>query len=382
MTPAEIVTKARTALVLDNPFFGALSMRLKIIEDPKCDTAWVDGTNLGYNPDFVSELPFDQVKGVMAHEVMHCGLNHPARRGHRDPKKWNIACDHAINPILLNNGFALPDGALNDPQYHDMSADVIYSKLPDDGGGGGGGDGEGEGGDVGGCGSMRDPTGENGQALSPAELKELDHDWEVAAAQAAQAAKAMGKLPAHLGDLVGEMLRPKVSWKYVLQRFVTQWAKDEYSWRRPDRRFIHDDIYCPSLHNETIGEIIIVNDTSGSITPEETTRLGSEVNSILSNFNTSVHILFCDTEVQKVQSIKTPDDLPFKWEFPRGGGTDFQPAFDWVADHVQKEGVEPACLIYLTDLYCNMPRQPNYPVLWACTNEKVAPWGETININI
>ena len=383
MTPADIVVKARTSLVLDHPFFGALSLKLKIKEDPDCKTAWVDGTELGYNPEFIRELPFDQCKGLLAHEVMHCALNHIVRRGDRDHEKWNIAADHAINHILDDYGFTLPEGALMDAQYKGMDADTIYSKLPvNTEGSKGGGEGDNGDGDVGGCGVMRDPTAPDGQGKSPADMKELDHDWEVATAQAAQQAKAMGKLPAALGTLVGEMLRPKANWKSILQRFVTQWAKDEYSWRRPDRRFIHDDIYCPSLHNETIGEIVIGVDTSGSVTSEELMRLGSEINGILNNFSTTVHIVFCDTQVQEVQTLTTPDDLPFKWEAPRGGGTDFQPVFDWVADRTQKEGTEPACLIYLTDLYCRMPKQPTYPVLWACTNEQTAGFGETINISI
>jgi predicted metal-dependent peptidase len=376
MTPEDTIVKARTALVLDHPFFGALSLKLKIKEDPSCSTAWVDGTHLGYNPDFIKDLPFDQCKGLLAHEVMHCALNHIARKGARDASKWNIAGDHAINHILDDYGFALPEGALMDPQYKDMDADTIYSKLPEDSGKGGEGDS-----DCGGCGVMREPTTGDGQQASPADVKELDHDWEVATAQAAQQAKAMGKLPASLGKLVGEMLRPKADWKSILQRFVTQWAKDEYSWRRPDRRFLHEDLYCPSLHNETIGEIVIGVDTSGSVSAEELLRLGSEINGIVNNFSTTVHIVFCDTQVQEVVTLKTPDDLPFKWEAPQGGGTDFQPVFDWVADRTQAEGTEPACLIYLTDLYCQMPKQPTYPVLWACTNEQVAGFGETIHIH-
>jgi predicted metal-dependent peptidase len=381
MTPNEKVVKARVALVLDHPFFGSLALKLTVKEDPECKTAWVDGTHLGYNPEFVDELPSDELKGLIAHEVMHCGLNHIARKGDRDGHRWNLACDYAINPILLDYGMALPDGALNDPQYYDMDADTIYTKLPENGGGGGGGGGGDEGEEVGGCGVMREPTTEDGQSLSDAELKEMDHDWEVATAQAAQQAKAMGKLPANLGEMVGEMLRPVANWKYILQRFITQWVKDEYTWRRPDRRFIHDDIYCPSLGNESMGEIVIGWDTSGS-TDEFKIRFASEINYILSQFSTTVHIVYCDSQVQKVQTLNTPDDLPFKMECPRGGGTAFQPVFDWVDNRIQETGVEPACLIYLTDLYGRTPIQPDYPVLWACTNEQVADFGETINISM
>lgn len=47
------ISKQRSALVLDQPFFGALALRLKVLEDPACRTFWVDGETLGYNPAFL-----------------------------------------------------------------------------------------------------------------------------------------------------------------------------------------------------------------------------------------------------------------------------------------------------------------------------------------
>ena len=50
------IIKARTALVLNQPFFGALTLRLNVIEDSTADTAWTDGESLGYNSTFIEEL--------------------------------------------------------------------------------------------------------------------------------------------------------------------------------------------------------------------------------------------------------------------------------------------------------------------------------------
>ena len=97
MTAAEKITKARAGLVLDLPFFGSLALRLKCKPDETCQTAWTDGQSIGYNPEFIDPLPLDQVKGLLAHEVMHLACSHHTRRGNRDPKKWNIAGDFAIN---------------------------------------------------------------------------------------------------------------------------------------------------------------------------------------------------------------------------------------------------------------------------------------------
>ena len=130
MTAENKVRKARTQLVLDEPFFGSLALKLKILEDQSCSTAWVDGTTLGYNPDFVNNLPYKHLVGLIAHEVMHCVGCHHARRGDRDHGRWNEAADHAINQILHDAGFELPEGGLMDDQYKGMDADSIYNMMP------------------------------------------------------------------------------------------------------------------------------------------------------------------------------------------------------------------------------------------------------------
>jgi hypothetical protein len=63
-----------------------------------------DGVSLYYNPEFVDTLNSATLAGVLAHEVMHPALQHHVRRSRRDPKRWNEACDYAINPLLLDAG--------------------------------------------------------------------------------------------------------------------------------------------------------------------------------------------------------------------------------------------------------------------------------------
>lgn len=47
----------------------------------------------------------------------------------RDLDLWNMACDYAINLLLVNNGIKLPKDALFDQRYKNMSADAIYDQL-------------------------------------------------------------------------------------------------------------------------------------------------------------------------------------------------------------------------------------------------------------
>jgi predicted metal-dependent peptidase len=78
-------------------------------------------------PEFVDTLNSATLAGVLAHEVMHPALQHHVRRSGRDPKRWNEACDYAINPLLLDAGLSLPDGVLVDHRFRGMSAEQIYN---------------------------------------------------------------------------------------------------------------------------------------------------------------------------------------------------------------------------------------------------------------
>jgi predicted metal-dependent peptidase len=83
-------------------------------------------------------------------------------------------------------------------------------------------------------------------------------------------------------------------------------------------------------------------------------------------------------QVAKAETVHR-QDLPLKLVPVGGGGTDFRPAFDWVADR----DLRPACLVYLTDLACNrFPDPPDYPVLWACMGEEeiTPPFGEVVSV--
>src|SRR3954453_19823634 len=129
-TPASLpIQKARTALVLDHPFFGSLLFRLRGKESRSVKTMATDCITLYYNPEFVETLTAATLAGALAHEVMHPALHHHVRRSGRDPKGWNVACDFAINPLLVDAGLSLPDGVLLDNRFRGMSAEQIYNLL-------------------------------------------------------------------------------------------------------------------------------------------------------------------------------------------------------------------------------------------------------------
>jgi predicted metal-dependent peptidase len=130
MNASEKLKKARVALLLDQPFFATLALRLEYLPDNSIPSASTNGVRVRYNTRYVEKLSIDQLQGVLAHIVMHGALLHHTRRGERGVARWNRATDYAINPLLLSSGFVLPDDYLFDAAYKDKGAEDIYALLP------------------------------------------------------------------------------------------------------------------------------------------------------------------------------------------------------------------------------------------------------------
>lgn len=96
----EKLSRARTQLLLNQPFFGTLCLRLKTRAHAELSHDGHRRTADCLQSSFVEKLTPAELEGVLAHEVMHCGLAH-CRRGNRDAELWNSAADYAVNPILI-----------------------------------------------------------------------------------------------------------------------------------------------------------------------------------------------------------------------------------------------------------------------------------------
>jgi hypothetical protein len=103
-------------------------------------------------------------------------------------------------------------------------------------------------------------------------------------------------------------------------------------------------------------------------------QFASEIEAIASEAQPeSIRMIYCDAAVQAVEEFGPSE--PIRLSPKGGGGTKFAPPFNWV----EENGIEPTCLIYLTDLCCNsFPPAPDYPVLWVTDSRKTAPFRETV----
>lgn len=367
MTPTKTkLTKARINLLINHPFFASILLRMPCVERTDIPTMAVDGVSLYYNADFVEKTPFDELVGVLAHEAMHIACLHHLREGARNHEKFNRAADYAINPLIEDARLSLPKDRLRKKEYDGKSAEEIYSLMPDNGQESGQGQGQG---DFGGCGQVMPYPSKD-----PSAMAEQEQQVKIAVAQATQYAKTCGKLPDSIERMVGNLLEPSVDWREVLKRFVQDVARNDYTFRRPNQRYIATGFYLPTLYNEELGQITVAIDTSGSITQDELVEFASELNGIMSEYQgVRLTVIYCDAEVAHVDEYE--GDMPVNLTMHGGGGTDFKPPFDWV----EKNEHQPKCMVYFTDGCCNsFPEIPEYPTLWLATQKFNPPFGELI----
>ena len=372
---SELFAKARAALLVGAPFWGVLSLRLAPVVDASIKTMETNGVTIRYNPDFVTGLSRGGLRTMIAHETMHCAALHHTRREGRDLQRWNIACDYAINPLLAQAEFEMPEGVLLDPAYAGLSAEEIYDRLPQDAGG------DGEGTDPGGMGGVSDPPpggdepGEPGAGTpSAADLARQEETWSIATAQAEATAKAMGIGAGDTARAIREQVAPRLDWREVLRRYLSAAAKSDYAWTPPNRRYIARGLYLPSLRSESLGPVVIGVDTSGSIDAATLAAFSAEITAILDEAAPEAnHVVYCDDAVAGTETYE-PGDI-IRLTPHGGGGTAFRPVFDWIAE----SGLQPVCAVYLTDLCgCDFGPAPDYPVLWVSTELTQAPFGEVI----
>ena len=373
-TPKEI-TRARVAMQFDHPFFGYLALTLQPVCSPdmKPPTMGTDGTRLYYHPDFIKNTPIAQLTGVIAHEIGHIILKHLSRRQGREPKRWNVAADLAVNQLVMKE-FILPPGALQDHQYADKSAEFIYSNLPvsKDGEGPGTLDSHEEWKNWGkGDGKGKDKDGKDGSG--EAESDDMEQEWANRVATAATQARVKGKLPAHLQSVIDDLLQPKLDWKALLRDRITSCAKNDYRLFPVNKKFIHRGLCMPSISGEQINIAVGVDD-SGSISDEQIREFLTEVKGICEAYDEyTIHLFMADAAIHQRFELHQFDPLP-KVVAGRGG-TDFRPVIE------EAEKLEITSLVYFTDLCGSFPdKEPKIPVIWVSTGGEnyKPPWGSLI----
>ena len=128
------VNSAIGVLLNEQPFLGYLALNLTPVGEQGGAAASTDGEHLFYSEGVISQMPLEQVAGLVGHEASHCALLHLWRRAEREPERWNIAADIVVNGLLATlttPKVRLPDGALRDKTLEQLSTEEVYDRLPE-----------------------------------------------------------------------------------------------------------------------------------------------------------------------------------------------------------------------------------------------------------
>ena len=339
-------------------------------------TQATDGRSVWFNLPYWQSLKIDDQVREMVHELLHKILLHNTRRGVRDPYWWNVACDYAVNDIMVLNG--LLDQAtivtgkwLHDDKYRGMLAETIYTELMKKRG--------------------KDPKFDPGLPahdvmgmpadMSPEQIEKFEDEVKLMVERAVANAKAYGKLPLGVEMGVAEAFKPKnESWFNELHRFMQALVNSEYNWARPNRRaLITHGVFAPLHQSEALGTIRIFIDASGSVFDKASqSGFAGHVNAILAEAKPRrVFVYYFDTKIYPGE-VTEPGALELECKPRGGGGTAFELIFE--QDNLHEEDEEdPAVCIVLTDLEGSFPdAEPGYPVIWASICDHEAPFGKTL----
>ena len=434
--------KGRSRLGAKAAGFAGLIFGLPFVDTDLTDTMATDGKSIYFNRTFVRETADNELLAVLLHEALHVALGHHLRRGKFPAKPWNIACDYSVNLMVKDARLDLPGNVYLDEKYRGMTAEQIIRAMPKDdegedgeeegeeGGQPGTGDehgnaggqpwdtdtddtDDGEGDDTGtddtdddtgkpaGAPKGFEPVGEiwdavddDGEALSPADIKEAEETLKRDIIVAAEVEKATGSGSITIGGGVLDQAKAaSVDWVEALADFLDQAFGCEPTLAKPARRHLWSGNYFPSYKGVGGGDLVIAIDTSASVSQDEAQQFADEIDSIRENIKPDkTVVIYCDAFIQRhpetgeqFDEFDSFEDIEVR--AINGGGTRFDPPFSLV----EQEGFEPSAFVYFTDGYCRVgdgtADKVDYPVLWATTGVhptfvKGQEFGEIVEVSL
>jgi len=369
--------------MLQEPYLASAVARFPVRAAPvpeRIPTMATDGYRVLYNEDFVLSRPEADLRFVLAHEVLHCLFGHMDRRQERDPRRWNIAADLAVNGALVEFGFEAAEGALLAAWTTGLTVEEIYEGLP-----------------------------------SHAHLLELDVVWldthldpETAMGPSSDGALVdlpsplerrrlrrqlldevarSGLLPGSVKGLLREEMRiaaePQVDWRAHVARFVSTLRRDDYRMYPFNRKHVWRGIYLPSTGVPAPSHLVTAIDTSGSMSTDMLEKIVAELDRLRVVTLCRMTVIEFDTTIQRIQELTAVDEggrLQLtengSFAFHGRGGTDIRAPFEWDA--------LPDALLVATDGSGAMPdHAPNYPVMWLTPFGAVErfPFGEVVRLS-
>lgn len=365
--------RTKSAVFLDKKnaaFLGSLMCSLNFIWSRSLPTAATNGVSFWWNPDWFVSLDPEVRKTILMHELWHVARLHMIRLENRNPRYWNYACDIRINNDLEREGasFYGVENCWKDQSFDAdgiMAEEDIYDKITNDGNSL--------------KGSSWSDEGEDGDMIPLSnQEKQTVVNSVVQAVHQAKISGQAGNLPGGIQEVINKFLEPIIPWQTVLMQFFTDLLNEDYTWKRPNRRY--QDMYLPSKFTDDgrLEHLIYFLDVSGSISDKDLLRFNSEVKYIQETLKPQrLTLVQFDTIIQDVKEFREED--PFDEIHIIGrGGTSFAPVREYIMEH------RPTAAIIFSDMWCT-PMEPldeEIPVIWVAIDNQSAtvPFGKLIHI--
>ena len=386
------LSKGLMSLIRQTPFYTNLLIRNEIVECDELDSFMAtDGKRLIFNSSIL-QCNTKEMAEILKHEAMHIANKHHIRgkqlekQYEKEIEKYgidfrmafNIAADLAINSLLRANyeltwresdilrGGCIPgfsSGFEDFPEnktcefYFDMIVDMAKqahkekqkaesetesTTQQDD--------------------SFADDvkkaiTGESentfmkGEVLIPEESDEqLEKEFNVNIARASIASKQAGEKSEIIDAILSEMVEEKtVNWRAEIQRFFSATCKGKPNYKKPNRRFSNSEFIFPSNKEKQVNEIVLLLDTSGSMSDECISMVYDHIEQILAiSKETSIRLIHFDEEpFKEYESVYNKSNIPINREDISRlgcGGTQYCNSLDYATSH------QPSGIIMLTDM--------------------------------
>ena len=354
-------------------------------------TACTDGWNEKYGHDFMDKLSVPEATGVVLHEGLHKYLKHLMRfrkQMKTDGRLMNAAMDYAVNAIIHNlkdkTLAVLPEPHLYHPMFEGWSVLEIYDYLKsgrDKDGNKRGEPREGSGGvSIGGQHHSTESLDEHdteglatdgdGGEMSEEKIKEIMAKIDEAIQQGAIIAGAMG---VDLPRAITETLEIPVDWVAEMYEFASSTVSgaEDFTMRRYNRRRLADDMYMPTMYKDSVSEVMLLLDASGSIDQKALNEWAGVVSDVCESVQPDlVRVLWWDTEVHTEQVFEqTQFDQIRQLLMPRGGGGT---RVSCVSEYIKQKNLTADCAIVLTDGYVESDVQwhIDIPTLWMVTQSR------------
>jgi len=387
---------------LDMSFLGSMLQNIMIEFSATIPTAMISYYPnkkqfiIHINPMFFRMLTLEERMGLLLHEIYHMTHGHLTRiPALPDRQKANLSADAAINQVIPGiptrepirgifvEDFGLPKDKTLEYYYENWpqqeSDDQSDSDEEGDGSGEGGGSGDGEGDGEGQSGNGKGQGKGKPSKGKPGQGKLLDcHDWdpnidesdvldgmeEVIKRTMIKTSKTHSDLPGHVKDMLDviEKRRKAIDWKKQLKLFVkrtTSGVDKEYTRSRPNRRY---DYQSPGMRLGEVPKLLILSDTSGSMSIIEINAGLNEIDEITLVGSRKVSFGLWHTGLYKVlKYTRGKRDMVHK--SVQSGGT----CFEECAQYINK--VRPDAVIVFTDGYFNDTRtKVEVPILFVISN--------------